>query len=223
MQDLTQLGFQRVGHWRLDEGKLAFEFQGRKMDYSSLYAFVCGDAVKYIGKTVKPITQRMHQYQNPGPTQRTNIRNHGLIRKTLKQGHNVEVFVLTDTHKLQYADIPINMAAGLEDGLIDRFQPEWNMTGKNPKKPKVKKVIVVAKGKGCKYKKLGQYLGTQDESFTITYGDIENIIGGTLPHSAYRHKAWWANGGHSQADAWLEAGWRVSEVQLGESVSFEPA
>ena len=44
-----------------------------------------------------------------------------------------------------------------------------------------------------------------------------------LPKSAWQHSAWWANGGgHSQARAWLSAGWRTSEVSLAaQTLVFE--
>lgn len=40
-----------------------------------------------------------------------------------------------------------------------------------------------------------------------------------MPESARKHRAWWANGGHIQADAWLEAGWEVGSVNL-DTVEF---
>lgn len=48
----------------------------------------------------------------------------------------------------------------------------------------------------------------------MSLADIEKVIGDALPASAYRHAAWWANetGRHVQATAWLDAGFRVDEV-----------
>jgi hypothetical protein len=45
---------------------------------------------------------------------------------------------------------------------------------------------------------------------TMTFGEIESLIGRSLPTSARRHSAWWANSvsGHSHA-VWVTAGWRV--------------
>jgi hypothetical protein len=39
-----------------------------------------------------------------------------------------------------------------------------------------------------------------------------------LPPSAYRHESWWSNahrGNHSQAKAWLGAGWYIEKVDRG--------
>ena len=58
-----------------------------------------------------------------------------------------------------------------------------------------------------------------------TFGEIEKIIGDTLPPSARQRSVWWANdrsGGHHYAAAWLEMGWTTHSVNLAqETVSFE--
>jgi hypothetical protein len=72
-----------------------------------------------------------------------------------------------------------------------------------------------------KYHQLGEYLkGSKKTVETISYQQIEGIIGTSLPSSAYRHRAWWANSGHPQARIWVDAGWKVSSVNLGKSVTF---
>lgn len=72
-----------------------------------------------------------------------------------------------------------------------------------------------------KYYPLEKYLEKQFvPQITLTFPEIEKIIGEPLPISAYIHRAWWANGGHMQANAWLNAGWKVGELKLGESVVF---
>ena len=74
---------------------------------------------------------------------------------------------------------------------------------------------------GGKYAPLGRYLASAgEESATLSFGRIESILGTALPRSAATHRAWWDNeihGGHVQARAWMSAGWRVTEVNLGRS------
>lgn len=71
-----------------------------------------------------------------------------------------------------------------------------------------------------KYELLRKYLKSKAK-ITLTYAEIENILGFKLPDSAYTHKVWWSNHpSHTQALAWLEAGWNVQHVELGESVTF---
>lgn len=49
-----------------------------------------------------------------------------------------------------------------------------------------------------------------------TFSQIEEIIGGKLPESAYKNRAWWANDsvGHVQSKQWLDVGWRVASVNM---------
>ena len=51
---------------------------------------------------------------------------------------------------------------------------------------------------------------------TLTFNDMENILGFKLPESAYKHRAWWANPTspqqHPHAQSWLEAGWTVDSA-----------
>jgi hypothetical protein len=58
---------------------------------------------------------------------------------------------------------------------------------------------------------------------TLSFGEIEQIIGGKLPPSSHNHREWWSNhaGSHVQARAWLEAGWEVESVdQEAQTVRF---
>jgi hypothetical protein len=52
---------------------------------------------------------------------------------------------------------------------------------------------------------------------------MEEIMGANLPPSARSHRSWWANDyvSHVQSGVWLEAGWRVTTVDLDqEFVTF---
>ena len=51
----------------------------------------------------------------------------------------------------------------------------------------------------------------------LTFRQINDIVSGGLPSSAYRYQAWWSNetsGSHVQARSWLDAGYRVRQVDL---------
>ena len=82
---------------------------------------------------------------------------------------------------------------------------------------------VPPRGPRGKYALLYRHLSARrDARWLASFGEIEAILGFRLPASARRHRAWWANGGHSQADAWLAAGWRIRSVDFGkETLVFE--
>ena len=67
-----------------------------------------------------------------------------------------------------------------------------------------------------KYAPLRQYLEHQQgERLTLSFSEVEKIIGAPLPHSAKTHRAWWANDStHVHANEWLTAGWRTEDVSL---------
>lgn len=72
-----------------------------------------------------------------------------------------------------------------------------------------------------KYHPLNEYLSSIDGNYLkSSYKQVEKIISDKLPPSAFKYREWWANGGHIQANAWLEANWKVKRVILGEYVEF---
>ncbi len=75
--------------------------------------------------------------------------------------------------------------------------------------------------RATKYEPIKQYLLKHNSTVVqLTYKEIEDIIDNLLPSSAYNHAEWWSNGGFVQAEAWLDAGWEVEEVVLGEYIVF---
>lgn len=69
--------------------------------------------------------------------------------------------------------------------------------------------------KGDKYIKLKHYLRKSNmQMIKLTFKDIEKILGFPLPASAHKHsESWWSNNGdHSQAIAWLDAGYETDFV-----------
>lgn len=79
-----------------------------------------------------------------------------------------------------------------------------------------------------KYDLLGEHLSglDRDTSHTLSFDQIEAILGFSLPRSAREYQAWWANqvgAGHVQSDAWLDNGWHTERLSLrGGHVSFKP-
>ena len=59
-----------------------------------------------------------------------------------------------------------------------------------------------------KYEPLTDYLHThRGDACSLSFLDIERIIGCSLPASAREHRSWWGNDRtHTQARAWMQAG-----------------
>jgi hypothetical protein len=79
-----------------------------------------------------------------------------------------------------------------------------------------------------KYDALAAYLRRQSgPAHTMSFADIERLIGTPLPDSSHTHSAWWGNdrspdSTHTQAKyGWLAAGWDVESVDPNRrSVTF---
>jgi hypothetical protein len=70
-----------------------------------------------------------------------------------------------------------------------------------------------------RYAALAIWLAAQDaEQVLLTFEQIERLIRSPLPESALQLRAWWSNDrvGHTHSILWLEAGWKVVYVDLGE-------
>ena len=67
-----------------------------------------------------------------------------------------------------------------------------------------------------KYDPLRDYLkGQRHERLNVRFSEIEKL-GISLPASAKAHRPWWANNKHhSQANAWLDAGYETEQVDVG--------
>jgi DNA-binding transcriptional regulator YiaG len=77
---------------------------------------------------------------------------------------------------------------------------------------------------GSKYQPLLEVLrGSNQREVILTFAEIEALMNNPLPDSAKSKRAWWSNRskGALQASAWMEAGYRVEDVDLdGQRVTF---
>jgi hypothetical protein len=141
---LLNIGFVIAGKWNLNNNNLNVELTGHQKCKNVLYSFVSDGVVKYIGKSTLELTKRMYGYQNPGPSQSTNIRISFKIKELLSSNNYVDILVLPENSFLKYGDFKINLAAGLEDTLIYEINPEWNFTDKSVMN-RIKKDLMVIK------------------------------------------------------------------------------
>jgi hypothetical protein len=70
------------------------------------------------------------------------------------------------------------------------------------------------------YRRLTDLLAARTKrTATLTFDELERVIGGALPVDAYERRAWWAGTGNARA--WRRAGWRVEAADvLGRLVTF---
>ena len=85
---------------------------------------------------------------------------------------------------------------------------------------------VVSPRSRSKYSGLTSYLkfrGSFTNMVKLTFARIDGLIGSNLPMKAYREEEWWSNSSSNvHTKSWLDAGWKVKEVNLKEGfVVFE--
>ena len=125
-EKLDAMGFRKCGEWHLEEDKLKCILTENATAQKVLYAFISENTVLYIGKTVLSLKKRMYGYQKPGKSQSTNIKGNKLIKEVLVSGSIVEIHALPDNGLLYYGCFHVNLAAGLEDSIIQKLAPKWN-------------------------------------------------------------------------------------------------
>lgn len=80
------------------------------------------------------------------------------------------------------------------------------------------------KQSGSKYQPLLDVLRQSDRAYvTLTFAEIEALLGEALPPSARSKRGWWSNRskGALQATAWMTAGYLVEAIDIdGEQVTF---
>lgn len=124
---MEDIGFRRSGSWSLiDDNNIKITLTENQQTTNALYAFISDGEVLYIGKTTQQLRKRLYGYQNPRGTQATNIRGNKEILAALEKKRQIDVFVLPDHGLLKFGGFHLNLAAGLEDSLINDLRPRWN-------------------------------------------------------------------------------------------------
>jgi len=61
--------------------------------------------------------------------------------------------------------------------------------------------------------------GSDERDLTLSFEDMETIMGTVLPRTARVDRTWWANTlSSNHARSWLAAGWKVDKVNLGQGI-----
>ena len=125
-KDLEAIGFKHVGHWQLRADGPVYVLHRLRDAAPALYSFTIGEAVMYVGKTVRTLDQRLYGYKRGGATQRTNTRVRNEIRNALREGHLVDILGFHDPKPGRVGRFTLNLPAALEDDIINTLDPPWN-------------------------------------------------------------------------------------------------
>lgn len=112
-----------------------FSITRNKNAANILYAFIFftneeDERVVYVGHSRKQFDRRLYAYQNGGG-QAVNNRIHRAVSNQLRQGGRVKVMCLPNSFQFSMQSIPVDLAAGLEYGLISHIA-EFNKQNRLP-------------------------------------------------------------------------------------------
>jgi hypothetical protein len=208
------------GHGPFCRFKIPGEYSGK----TGVYVILVNGNINYVGEC-EDLGMRFNiGYGNISPKncykggQPTNCRINNLILENYQKGSLIDLLFYETEDRF-----------AIESFLIKEFEPPWNKTMGKSGGGRQQRIF---KREGyynsekrrlsmSKYYGLEQHLReSQKQTEILSYEEIERILGFKLPPSAHNFREWWANGGHSQANSWLDAGWEVSSVALGKSITF---
>lgn len=124
---LIKAGFHTCGHWELKPGG-GIHFIGDIPKEPGAYGHAVDGMVMYIGVATMGLKKRIRFYGKPGSTQRTSLRVNDLIAKELAKNRTVELLVVVPGAN-DWNGLPVDIASGLENGLIKKYMPPWNKRG----------------------------------------------------------------------------------------------
>ena len=108
----------------------------------------------------------------------------------------------------------IQMPERFLNWIEGRYVPRRHVDPPDPDMPQVPR-----DNRGSRYEALRDHLQRRSEvRVTMTFFQIERLLGRRLPRSARRYASWWANdrsGNHAQCRAWTDAGRRTSNLSFG--------
>ena len=106
---------------------------------------------------------------------------------------------------------------------LERLEALIEKSATVQKAPREKEEVYNVGVKG-KYRFLADFLHNHGgDSITMTFKQIEELIGQPLPSSAYNHRAYWSNTDtHSISKVWMQAGYMTTyDNLLSRKVIFE--
>ena len=152
---------------------------------TGVYVILLDDKPTYVGEC-EDLAKRWNMgYGNISPRncftggQPTNCRINSLILCSYKAGSKINLIFFQTNNRFE-----------IERDLITKLEPEWNRSnGKasNNERIRIKNNETLKN----KYQKLADYLRNSENSVErLSYQQIEEVVGNTLPLSAYRYRPW---------------------------------
>lgn len=118
-------GFKLSSRWKLSETSRLILDRPAPSEVG-VYAFAKGDTVLYVGVATMGLAKRLYFYAKPGASQRTSQRLNELLKKELAMASQIDIYTAAPPN-LEWNGLPVHGSAGLELGLIKKYDLPWNV------------------------------------------------------------------------------------------------
>jgi hypothetical protein len=122
---LSNGGFTLSSRWKLSEASQLILDKPVSSEVG-VYAFAREDTVLYIGVATMGLAKRLYFYAKPGTSQRTSQRLNETLKKELKVVSHIDIYTALPPD-LEWNGLPVHGSAGLELGLIKKYNLPWNI------------------------------------------------------------------------------------------------
>ncbi|MEF3135388.1 GIY-YIG nuclease family protein [Rhizobium sp. 268] len=120
-------GFALAGRWMMSPAdELVVDLPLPKE--VGVYAFVKDGIAHYVGVATMGISKRLYFYGRPGISQRTSQRLNKTLKAELAVAGSIKIYVAVPPD-LEWNGLPVHGSAGLELGLIKKYDLPWNVRG----------------------------------------------------------------------------------------------
>lgn len=124
-ETLVNAGFTHSATWsKSDTGSLVVE--PRLPSAAGVYAFAKQSRILYVGVATMGLAKRIYFYGKPGVSQKTSLRINAAIIEEINGGGAIEVYTAIPPD-FEWNGLPVSGVAGLELGLIRRYELPWNI------------------------------------------------------------------------------------------------
>jgi hypothetical protein len=124
VETLLAGGFKLSSRWLLSvEGDLKLDPPLPKE--VGVYAFVKKGAALYVGVATMGLAKRIYFYAKPASTQTTSQRLNKILKTELGQSEKIDIYTAIPPDQ-DWNGLPVHGAAGLELGLIKKYELPWN-------------------------------------------------------------------------------------------------
>jgi hypothetical protein len=166
------------------------------------------------------------------------INRHMWIKQTYSRFANVNMNILREYkrgNRIGLYFLETDDCESVMRDFADEVKPKWNMKPSRNidgdagaiRKSEFKDINKLKKvsQNGLSdenFRRLQDHLASEEgDTVELTFAQIESIVGGELPPTAYSFRTWWQYGSNSHKSYWRNAGFKVRKVKLGEMCIFE--